>query len=39
MGSIYHGYICILLYVELIQCSGFPEISAGLAGYIDLRYM
>ena len=25
-GSVCHGYMCILLYVKLIQCSGFPEI-------------
>ena len=26
----YHGYMCILLYVKIIQCSGFPEIFGGL---------
>ena len=30
MGSVCHGYMCILLYVKLMQCSGFPEISAQL---------
>ena len=30
MGSVCHGYMCILLYVELIWCSGFPEIYAQL---------
>ena len=30
MGSVCHGYMCILLYVKLIQCSGFPEIYARL---------
>ena len=28
MGSFCHGYMCILLYVKLIWCSGFPEIYA-----------
>ena len=30
MGSVCHGYICILLYVKLLWCSGFPEIYAQL---------
>ena len=30
MGSICHGYMCILLYMKLIWCSGFPEIYAHL---------
>ena len=30
MGSICHGYMCILLYMKLIWCNGFPEIYAGL---------
>ena len=30
MGSVCHGYMCILLYVKLLQCSGFPEIYAWL---------
>ena len=30
MGSVCHGYMCILLYVKLIGCSGFPEIYAQL---------
>ena len=30
MGSICHGYMCILLYMKLIWCSGFPEICAQL---------
>ena len=30
MGSVCYGYICILLYVKLIWCSGFPEIYAQL---------
>ena len=30
MGSVCHGYMCILLYGKLIQCSGFPEIYAQL---------
>ena len=28
MGSVCHGYMCILLYVKLIWCSGFLEIYA-----------
>ena len=28
--SVCNGYMCILLYVQLIWCSGFPEIYAGL---------
>ena len=30
MESVCHGYMCILLYVKLLQCSGFPEIYAWL---------
>ena len=30
MGSICHGYMCILLYMKLIWCSGFPETYAQL---------
>ena len=30
MGSVSHGYMCILLYVKLIWCSGSPEICAQL---------
>ena len=30
VGSVCHGYMCILLYVKLIWCSSFPEIYAGL---------
>ena len=26
MGSVCHGNMCILLYMKLIQCSGFAEI-------------
>ena len=29
-GSVCHGYMCILLYMKLIWCSGFPEIYAQL---------
>ena len=25
-----HGYVCILLHMKLISCSGFPEIYAQL---------
>ena len=28
--SVSHGYMCILVYVKLIQCSGFPEIYVQL---------
>ena len=30
MGSICHGYMCIVLYMKLIWCNGFPEIYAHL---------
>ena len=30
VGSVSHGYMCILLYATLIWCSGFPEIYAQL---------
>ena len=26
MESVCHGYVCIPLYVNIIWCSGFPEI-------------
>ena len=26
MGSVFHGYMYILLYIKLIWCSGFTEI-------------
>ena len=29
-GSVCHGYMCILLYVKLIQCSRFPKTYAQL---------
>ena len=29
-GSICHGYMCIVLYIKLIWCNGFPEIYAQL---------
>ena len=32
LGSVCHGYMCILQYVKLIWCSGFPEICAQLEG-------
>ena len=31
-GYICHGYMCILLYVKLIWCSGVPQISGQLGG-------
>ena len=30
MGSVCHRYMCILLSVKLLWCSGFPEIDAQL---------
>ena len=30
MGSVCHGYMCILLYVKLIWCSGVAEIYGQL---------
>ena len=30
LGSVCNGYMCILLYVKLIQCCGFPEIYVQL---------
>ena len=30
MGSVFHRYMCILLSVKSIWCSGFPEIYARL---------
>ena len=41
MGSIYHGYMCIVLYMKLIWCNGFAEIYAQLeeGGSICHRYM
>ena len=30
MGSICHGYMCIVLYMKLIWCNDFPEIYAPL---------
>ena len=32
MGSVCHGYMCILLYVKCIWCSGYLEIYAQLWG-------
>ena len=42
MGSICHEYMCIVLYMKLIWCNGFPEIYARLEegmGSICHRYM
>ena len=47
MGSICHGYMCIVLYMKLIWCNGFPEIYAQLEegwgqsimGICELCYM
>ena len=42
MGSVYHGYICIVLYMKVIWCNGFPHIYAQLEegmGSICHRYM
>ena len=30
VGSFCHGYMCIVLYMKLIWCNGFPEIYAQL---------
>ena len=30
MGSICHGFMCIVLYMKLMCCNGFPEIYAQL---------
>ena len=30
VGSICHGYMCIVLYMKLIWCNGFPDIYAQL---------
>ena len=30
VGSICHGYMCIVLYMKLICCNGFPDIYAWL---------
>ena len=30
MGSICHWYMCIVLYMKLISCNGFPGIYASL---------
>ena len=30
MGSVCHGYMCIVLYMKLIWCNGFPEIYGHL---------
>ena len=30
LGSVCHGNMCILLYMKLFWCSGFPEIYARL---------
>ena len=32
VGSICHGYICIVLCMKCIWCNGFPEIHAQLTG-------
>ena len=32
VGSVCHGYMCILLYMKLIWCRGFSEIYAQLDG-------
>ena len=42
LGSVCHGYMCILLHVKLIWCSCFPEIYAQLeqgVGSVCHRYM
>ena len=39
MGSICHGYICLLLYMKLIWYNGFPEIYAWLEEGWGQSYM
>ena len=36
MGSVCHGYMFILLYVKLMQCSGVAEIYGQLLGLCQL---
>ena len=31
MGSICHGYMCIVLYMKLFWCNGFPEICGSIS--------
>ena len=38
-GDICLWYMCILLYVQLIQCSGFPEIYAQLGEGVHLHWV
>ena len=36
VGSICHGYMCIVLCMKLLWCNGFPEIYAWLGGHSDI---
>ena len=37
--SVCHGYMCILLYMKLMWCGGFPEIYAQLGVHWPLVYV
>ena len=41
MGSICHGYICIVLYMKCIWCNGFPDIYClnGGGGGVNLPWV
>ena len=39
VGSVCYGYMCILLYLKLMQCSIFPEIYAQLGVHLSLVYV
>ena len=34
VGSMCYGYMCIVLYMKLIWCNGFPEIYAQLEEWV-----
>ena len=36
VGSICHGYMCIVLYMKPMWCNGFPEISASRSAKFDV---
>ena len=40
MGSICHGYMCIVLYMKHIWCNDFPDINAQLEeGGVNLPWV
>ena len=41
VGSICHGYMCIVLYMKLMWCNGFPKIYAQLeeGGGVNLPWV